>query len=38
MLKTFPYHIGYVVDGQLVTIAGVIHTSRHPGVWNTRLP
>jgi plasmid stabilization system protein ParE len=38
MLRAFPYHIGFVVDGQLVTIAGVIHASRHPGVWKTRLP
>lgn len=32
----FPYHIGYLLDDDLVVVVGVIHTSRHPGIWKTR--
>ncbi|MBK8208059.1 MAG: type II toxin-antitoxin system RelE/ParE family toxin [Planctomycetes bacterium] len=36
-MGTFPYHIGYLIERDLVVIVGVIHTSRHPGVWKARV-
>jgi plasmid stabilization system protein ParE len=36
LMRPFQYHVGYVVRGDLVTILGVYHAKRHPGVWTTR--
>lgn len=36
-MSKFPYHIGYLTDDELVVVVGVIHTSRHPGIWTTRI-
>lgn len=36
LMNKFPYHIGYLFERDMIVVVGVIHTSRHPGVWKTR--
>lgn len=36
LLGKFPYHVGYLVENDMVVVVGVIHASRHPGIWKTR--
>lgn len=36
LLGKFPYHVGFLVEKDLVVVVGVIHASRHPGIWKTR--
>ena len=33
----FPYIVIYLVEGENVQIISVMHTSRHPGYWKSRL-
>ncbi len=32
----FPYQIIYRIDGELIVIAAIAHTSRRPGYWKRR--
>jgi plasmid stabilization system protein ParE len=36
-LRTFPYNIIYVVDGDEIVIVAVAHHRRRPGYWRGRL-
>lgn len=36
-LKVFPFHIAYVVEGDLVWVAAIAHAKRRPHYWMTRL-
>jgi toxin ParE1/3/4 len=33
LLSTFPYGVFYATKGDLVSVLGVVHTSRHPRRW-----
>ena len=37
MLSRFPYGVFYVVRGQTVRVLAVMHTSRDPQTWKTRI-
>jgi plasmid stabilization system protein ParE len=37
LVKRFPYCVFYVVHGDLVEIAAVIHSKRHPRRWQERI-
>jgi plasmid stabilization system protein ParE len=37
LLRRFPYGILYVVRSQTTVVVGVLHTSRNPKLWRTRL-
>jgi plasmid stabilization system protein ParE len=36
-LRTFPYNVVYVVDGDEIVIVAVAHHRRRPGYWRGRL-
>ena len=37
LMKSFPYHIYYVVDADRVIVLGIYHAARHPDTWRERL-
>lgn len=37
LLKRFPYKVVYTIQGDVVGIIGVIHTSRNPTIWKDRV-
>lgn len=36
-VKTFPFVIYYKIDGFVIQVIAIFHTSRNPQVWNTRI-
>ncbi|MEW6348413.1 MAG: type II toxin-antitoxin system RelE/ParE family toxin [Thermodesulfobacteriota bacterium] len=37
VIKRFPFGIYYCAEGELVTIYAVMHMSRHPDYWRSRI-
>lgn len=38
LVRRFPYAVFYELDGQTVTVYGIVHTAREPAKWQSRLP
>lgn len=37
MIRRFPYGIFFRIEGDIIKVSGVLHTSRSPEAWQSRL-
>ena len=36
-MPSFPYYMTYIMEGELIILVAVAHSSRHPDFWKDRL-